>query len=452
MGTGFPIGLGYVASYLQVYGYQVSFYDALQHHANIEQTLRAVHAYDAKYIGLGFFTVNSKVAVTLAHRIKERWPDKIIIAGGPHASQDWENMLTSYPWFDFIIRGEGEIPTLKLIQALENGRDYLGIPGLTFLRNGRIVTSLPVFEKNLDQFPFPARELVPFNTYVNRSTVLPYQVELMSSRGCTHACIFCSNQKRFRARSVRNVFAEMDYILQMWPIVKSFAFLDDDFSGDKRRLLEFCQTYIEYGWARKYRWSCSCRVDEMDEQTIRAMAKAGCSKILFGLEAADEDLLRTLRKKINLAQVEASVKLSRKLGIPTILFVMLGNPGETRETIRKSFHFIRRLPCEAVSAGILQVYPGTVLSNMLSYKPNFIEYIYQPEVDKPGPVNANVVLYDQNPGLDRETLKLELKRFLRNLVLWKILTHPIYALRKLFNMPNVAIRNFLWLLGLKREG
>jgi anaerobic magnesium-protoporphyrin IX monomethyl ester cyclase len=335
---GFPLGLGYIAAYLLQQGrYEVKILDANKDELSIPQILGVIKEFNPAYVGITIYTLNSKVAVQLAKEIKENFKDIIVIAGGPHVSDDYTNLLTRYPFFDFVVVGEGEITVSELLSVLDSGdmAKLAEVKGIAYSNTqGNVCfTGVRPLTHNIDTFPRPARELVDFNAYIRRDNLLPYAIEIIGSRGCSHRCVFCSFQKTWRARSSEDIVKEMKALIVRYPQTKSFLFFDDNLSVDKQRVIELCQLLIREG-LNKYMWGCLCRTDQVDEEMIRWMKNAGCTKISFGVETADPKILKNLNKKISISQVKSVVEVVTKNGIDALAFFIIGNPGETRETLK----------------------------------------------------------------------------------------------------------------------
>ncbi|OVE76153.1 hypothetical protein BVX97_01825 [bacterium E08(2017)] len=447
--SGFPLGIGYVGAYLRELGqYEVKIVDALKQEMTIDDVIEVIDDYDPRYVGITVDTLSSKTAVALAKEIKNKWgDDKLVIAGGPHASDDCDNLLTRYPFFDYLVIGEGEQTALELLQALDRNaeNELKDIEGLAFTdkKTGEIVkTPGRKLDRDLDTYPAPARDLVDMNEYIHRETVLPYAVEVMSSRGCTHRCVFCSFQRKWRPRSSEDIIKEVKGLIKEYPRIRSFAFLDDAFSVSKERVINFCKALIDAG-LENYMWSCSCRVDQVDQEMIDWMKKAGCHKILYGLESADPQILKNLNKRIDPETAMRVIDMTTKAGIDIFVTLIVGNPGETHETLNTTYKFIKKLNCPAITWRVMNVYPGTALSKM-QHHDDYVSYIYEPEVDDPSVyIAANIVAYEQNPGLDREEQKRLCMVLTRKSVLYKMLTHPGYVIKKAYRMPRLAVRTFL---------
>jgi len=452
MFLGFPLGLGYIASYLKKHGnYEVRIFDAIQRKSTIEDILRVIRDYDPLYIGMTTYTVNIKVAVELAKKIKKNWGNrKIVIAGGPHASDDYQNLLTNYPYFDYVVIGEGENTALELLQKLdlqERG-PIETVPGIAYIdpeSKAVKVTKPRKLGSVLDDYPYPARDLVDFNQYIIRENILPHQAEIMTSRGCTHRCIFCSFQKKWRMRNNEAVIQEMKDLIARYPSIRSFMIFDDNFSANKKRVVDLCQEMIANGLHR-YQWSCLCRVDQVDREMLDWMKKAGCSKIAYGLESADPVILKALDKRIDLETAIKNIGLTTKIGINALVYLIIGNPGETLETINTTYRVAKKLKCPAISWAIMQVLPGTALAKMQPQK-DFVAYLYESEVSQPsGGIHANIPAFE-NPGMNREQMKQIHRKIVRKITFYKVFRNPMYAIRKLSQTPFSVVRILVGLAG-----
>jgi len=245
------------------------------------------------------------------------------------------------------------------------------------------------------------------------------------------------------------VVDELKHLVATYPKIKSFCFHDDDFSANKDRVIDLCRRLVAEGLQHCH-WHCSCRVDQVDREMLDWMKRAGCVKIGYGLESADPEVLRRLNKKIDLATVSTVIDLTAQVGIDSLVYLIVGNPGETPATLRTTYHVVKKLNCPAMSWGIMQVLPGTALAKLQPQK-DFVSYVYEPEVVHPNPIiNANIPAYE-NPGMDREEMKRFQKIYSRKIILYKMMHHPVYAAKKLFWMPLPAIKHFAWILGLSRE-
>jgi len=169
------------------------------------------------------------------------------------------------------------------------------------------------------------------------------------------------------------------------------------------------------------------------------MKRAGCVKIMFGAESADAKILINLNKKINTEQVKHAVEMATKIGIDTLVFFILGSPGETRETIKTSYDFAKKLKCQSVLWAIMQIYPGTSLAKMQPCNDS-VAYLYEPEIDNPNDsISANVPVFE-NPGLNREMIKIMYKKTFRKIAIHKALYHPFFTIKRVLKSPVKAFQ------------
>ncbi|RIK39917.1 MAG: hypothetical protein DCC57_19880 [Chloroflexi bacterium] len=242
---------------------------------------------------------------------------------------------------DYLVRGEPDDVVYELVQ----GRALATIPGLTYLGTAGWVENPPrLFDKNLDRLPFPKWELFPYTRYQlpkssthGRVAFLP----MITSRGCPVGCHYCpypvGQGGVFRYRTAQNVVDEMEHLAHDLG-VQYILFRDPIFSLNQRRVLEICNEIQRRGLTIE--WKCETRVDCLREETVRAMAQAGCTGINFGIESAEVEIqANSGRKPITQEEFIATVRLCHELGISTFGFFIIGLPGDTADTILDSIKF-----------------------------------------------------------------------------------------------------------------
>lgn len=438
---GFPVGLGYIAAVLEKNNVEVEILDAQIKDLSLERITEEIRRISPQIIGITTYTANIKVAAEIARIAKDLDPSTKIVFGGAHAVHDYRNLLENYS-VDCVVLGEGEFIFLNLVRAVEQNSPLNNAGGIAYKENTGIkVNPGNFYIEDLDALPLPARHLTDFNVYLKHFTHdLPSAAQILTSRGCPYSCAFCSSGNTFskwRGRKAQNVIAEMESVLEHYPQVRSFSFMDDNFTLDKRRVEEVCNLLIKNG-LNKYPWDCLSRCGGLDYRLLRLMKSAGCVRIQFGIESASEEILKNIDKALDLRQARETISLTRKAGIEAYGFFMIGNPGETEESIRKSVDFALHSKLTYVNWFVTQVYPGTKLAK-LQGQPDWVRYVYEPEITCPSLYTHPCVPVFCPEGFDRERLKAEvavvMKKFFlaylpRNFAKWlrKLVCHPLYGL------------------------
>lgn len=390
------LGLAYIAAVLEKAGHQVWYLDYPALGLTVKDTEKILMTYQENfdYIGLSATTPLINSALLIADTAKRLWPKVKIVFGGVHPSVMPDEVMAQ-PAVDFVVIDEGE----ETMRELADGKKPAEILGLCHKAGGRVIkNALRPLIKNLDQIPPPAYHLLPMAKYypaVGSYRRLPVMI-MFATRGCPGRCTFCYRTFRgvVRKRSARNILDEIK-ILQRDYGVKEVAFYDDTFTLFKDVVLEFCGMIIKE--KIDLTWSCFTRVDHINEELLRIMKRAGCHLILFGVESADEQILKNINKRIFLTQVVQAVKAARKIGVETRASFMIGNQGETEETIKKTIAFAIKLDPDEVQFNIATAYPGTEFFNWAKaggYIKNFNWHDYS---------MSNVVL--ELPGLSRNKLQ-----------------------------------------------
>lgn len=355
-----PLGLVCLAAVLEKNAIPVEILDANVFSVALDEYGRYVG--DADIVGITAMTPFINSAITIARKIKEHNPAVTVILGGAHGTLLPDETLTNVPEIDFIVCGEGEKVLLNLVQALREKRDAKEIAGISYRKDGLVIKNPrdpPIMD--LDSLPFPAYHLLPISNY---SIHPPHgkrhpSMAMMTSRGCPYDCIYCSKPifgKKFRAQSSKRTLDEIEYLVDRFNI-REITFYDDSFTINKDRIYQLTDGIIKRNI--DIAWSCETRVNLIDEKLLRAMKKAGCYMIAYGIESGNQTILNTLRKGVSLDQVSAAVALTRRAGILTTGYFMLGSPGETPETIRDTIDFSKKLSLDFAQFSILIPFPGT---------------------------------------------------------------------------------------------
>jgi anaerobic magnesium-protoporphyrin IX monomethyl ester cyclase len=332
-----PLSLSYLASVLDQEGIEVKILDFLVTQYHPKKLRRELEEYRPQLVGATCVTLNYPIARRMLKVCKAFDPHIVTVIGGPHVTFAPEETLLQSPWIDAIVIGEGERTLVELVRAVEEDKDIHHVPGIAFADGGAVVKTSPQARiENLDQLPLPARELLPMARY--RALGTPCTV--ITSRGCPFSCIFCSGCRMFgpkvRFRSPGLVVDEIEKLQRDFGLAK-INIVDDTFTLNHHHARAVCEEMLRRNL--KIKWSAFARVDKISEDLAQLMNRSGCEWILFGVESADEEILKTIRKGITPEEVRRGVKIATEAGINVFNSFIFGLPGESRDTAHKSLAF-----------------------------------------------------------------------------------------------------------------
>ncbi|MCZ7401571.1 MAG: radical SAM protein [Candidatus Methanoperedens sp.] len=357
-----PIGLGYLAGILRKNGIKVSILDGT--FMKREELIRQAKMLSPGIVGIYCMVTMRDEARRIARELKTL-PDKpLLVAGGPLPTSEPGIFLED---FDAVVLGEGEITMLELVQGYFAGDDLSGIKGVALIKDGRIIsTSRREYIDNIDSIPHPARDL-----YENRKYKKYWEMKfgytctpVITTRGCPYNCDYCARPvfgNCYRERSYMDVISEIEEVIALG--YSRIWFSDDVFTLNKKRIIALCEEIGRRGLV--FKWDCLCRVDNVDSELFQVMHKAGCTRVLFGIESGDEKILRAMKKSFTVEGAKKAVIMAKDAGIGVGTFFMVGYPGETEETILRTIRFSSSLPSDYLSYTLPYPLPGTELYKRL---------------------------------------------------------------------------------------
>ena len=356
-----PIGLCYLAASLRKNKLSVKVVDASSH--SWRKVAREILEYNPDLIGITCWTIERKQAYKTSLLAKKVLPQIKIIIGGQHATAFPEHMFIRAK-ADLVGLGECDETMVELIQALSAGQDIDKVKGIVFKQNGKVIFTPPrLLKENLDDLPFPDYSDFNFKDFNGLPEIADLTAAIITSRGCSYRCIFCSSsnfwEHRWRFRTAGNILTEIENFYQKG--IKAFLFFDDNFAAEKERSIKICKGIIE----RKLNinWAACTRVEHAeDEEILNWMRKANCYRIDFGVESGSPKILKNINKRITPEQTEKVFKACHKIGIKPRAYLMVGNPGETKETIQETIQLMKKIkPYHSHTAQILWILPNTEL-------------------------------------------------------------------------------------------
>lgn len=360
-----PLGLGYIGAVLKQNGVDVSIIDSLALCLTQDEVCEKVKEESPNFIGITVLTQQYTAAVNLAKALKTILKDVPIIFGGIHVFAEHETIMREENSIDFCVRGEGEFTVLRLLDTLANGGELRKVNGITYRENGKVIINPDKgFIEDLDEVPFPARELLPMELY--RGTIAleggrPFST-ILATRGCPYTCHYCelaTMWKTQRRRSVDNVLDEVARLKKTYG-VKYLEFVDDLLTVNKKWTIQLCRGMRERG-LDDIQWECSGRIGIMDEELLREMKNANCRCICYGIEFGSQRMLDFVDKKITIPKIHETVEMTNKVGIPIKGLFMMGYPTETKEEIEETIKLARNLTLDYLAVSIVTPYPGTQL-------------------------------------------------------------------------------------------
>ena len=413
----YPVWLCYPAGMLP----DSKVLDAPPHKVSIEQTV--AKAADFELLVLFTSTPGFHVDVKMAEMMKDTNPKLKVAFVGPPVTVEPDKSLLASSAIDFIVRREFD----HQIVDFANGKPLEEIPGVSFRKDGGIQHNPEGgFIENLDTLPWVSKVYkrdLDFRRYNVPFLLNPF-VSFYTSRGCPAMCTFClwpqtHSGHRWRLRSVDDVVNEVRWTLDNFPELKEIFFDDDTFNYRKERTIELCKKLKPLNFT----WSCTSRVTT-DHDTLKAMREAGCRLMIVGYESGDQQILKNIKKGATIDMAQRFTKNAHSLGLTIHADYIVGLPGESRESIRRTVDFAKSLDTETIQVSIAHPYPGT----------EFMDYVKKNDL-----ITIDSMTDDQGhqlpnihyPGLDRAELVEWVERFygeyyFRPKAAWRVVRKAIF--------------------------
>lgn len=365
------LGLLYLATLAEERGHHVEFVDCDVENVTLDALTDRIIRDGIDMVGLTATSPIYHKAVKTAETIKLRAPKVLTIVGGDHVNIFKSEVF--FDCFDFAAFGEAEETWPELLDKLSAGEtDLSDIDGLLWRRNGEAVQNKPrrLFP-DLDKLPLPAIHLTKIDEYRMTFAMRKYRkigpyVSIMMTRGCPFKCTYCSESSAVkysgdlmpvRFRSPKNIVDEMEHHYRKHNI-RHFFFMDSNITLKKRHTVELCEEIISRklpitfeGWTR---------ANLINDELMGLLAKAGLARMSIGIESGDPEIMKLIKKEVPHEAIREAFRLMEKYGVEPACSAMLGNPGETKESVRRTIEFIDAIPQILYSNfSISNPYPGT---------------------------------------------------------------------------------------------
>lgn len=357
-----PIGIAYIAAYLKKHGHKVKIMDCLVKNYTKQEFKNYIKDFKPEIVGITTTTPTIYNAFYLANEVKKINPELKIIMGGPHVAALPEESIKNEV-VDIICTGEGEQVMLELIKVIKNKRPFSEVTGIYYEEGNKVhSTGQQEFVKNLDELPFPARELLDTDAYrisATRKRTIGKADIIVTSRGCPYRCNFCSKAvfgQTVRYRSPENVVAEVEEAIKKYG-VKEIQFVDDTLTVNPNHVMTICELILKK--KLKFIWGCHSRVNNVTNEMFALMRKAGCRELAFGVESGNQQVLNAIGKKITLEEVERAVKMCQKHGMLALCGFIIGHIQDTKKTIEETINFACKINPDFANFSILTPLPGS---------------------------------------------------------------------------------------------
>ncbi len=419
----YPLFPAYSASRLKNAGHRVAYIDSVIQDFDAERTLSEAGKVKPDVIFMETTTPSIVADYDNLTALKDATGARIIV-GGPHATYFHKTVLEECPAIDVAIRHEFDT---KIAGVVSNLRDLRGVSGITY-RNGPEILDNGDGEMatDLDGIPFPDRDVIPWQWYLEAWYSRRPFMNMMTSRGCPYHCSFClwpqtmyGHKQRFR--SIDNVISEICLLVEKYG-VRELNIDDGTFTTDRTRVIEFCRKLRR----RKFDliWTCNGRVDTLDGEMLSEMKRSGCKMIRLGVESGSQEVLDRIKKGLTLKQIEDGVRLVKKHGIQALGGFMFGFPYDSRESVEKTLEFAKRLSPDQVQFSIAMCYPGTSLYEYAKNNDLFLIESFKEFDMTHGPVVRTL-------DMERKDLENILARAYREYYF-----RPAFIIQTLFNMTS----------------
>ena len=359
-----PLGLASMAAYLEQRDMSAEIIDCYAHPESDRIIVDHLLAEKPAFIGFSCTTSSFLDGIRIAEIAHEALPGIQTVFGGPHVSALKQKLFADFPAMDYSVIGEGEE---TLANLMRNGGEAPGeVKGIIYrdTKDGVVCfTGRPDKGLELDSLPFPAYEkLLGFP----KSYLLPIfnypkvpNTSCISSRGCPYACSYCDRSvfnRTFRFNSAEYLYAHLRYLRERFGI-RHINFYDDQFTFNKKRIEDFTELILKNPLGMTF--NCAVRAEHIDPDLLRKMKLAGCWMMSLGIETGDEELLAQHRQNADLDHLAQKIRMIKAAGIRTKGLLMMGLPGETEESIRRSKAYVFSLPIDDFNLAKFTPFPGS---------------------------------------------------------------------------------------------
>jgi len=377
-----PLSLAWIAAIARRAGHDVTIIDARTLNLSKEETLDRLKEFKPDIMGFMMTTYMFQDTLSWIKYLKKALDIPVVIGG--YNLRVYPEESISHPEIDYGVVEQGLETVPQLFEALEGKRRLEDVVGLVYKRDGEIKLN-PSRRVDFEDFPFPARDLLPNELYAEFPTERKNFTVMVTSLGCPYGCGFCeAGATEYNPRRPMTVVDEIEECYIRYGI-REIDIFDYGFTVDKKRAMEICREIKKRGI--DILWACRSRVD-IDRELLKEMAEAGCGRIYYGIEAGSQEMLDRVNKGISLDQIKRTVKNTREFGIKALGFFLVGAPGETEKTVKETVRFAKGLDFEYVQFSKCLAKPLTPLWRQMVEETGqdyWRDWILGKEIDRPLP-------------------------------------------------------------------
>lgn len=388
-----PLGMAYLAAYAKRLGHSVTIIDG------VGEAIESTYAWpdapgllvqgldldviankvpkDADVIGFScMFTHAWPMVRTLMHKVKAAVPNAYFIGGGEHCTSMYSQVLKDAP-IDLVIYGEGEVTFGEVLAKLESGhvKYWRGQPGVCFIdEDGQPVKNARQDRiKEPDSLPYPDWDTLKISAYMDSHIFMgpsgkgARSIPMLATRGCPYACTFCASPgmwtRMYRTRDPKKVVDEMQHWQEKYG-ANDFQFQDLTAIVRKEWIVDFCKEIIGRGMNITWQIPVGTRSEAIDREVTDLLIASGCAHVTYAPESGSVNILKAIDKKVNLDRLVDSAQAALDSGMRVCLFMIVGFPQETKEDLKLTYQFIRRmarLGIHEIAVSTFVPLPGTEL-------------------------------------------------------------------------------------------
>jgi radical SAM superfamily enzyme YgiQ (UPF0313 family) len=354
-----PIGISYIAGYLAAYtDHEVLILDAVAERLDYPQIQERLLEFIPDIVGTTIFTPTFYGNLVLAKLVKKVLPKCLVCMGGVQHIRMFEKETLSHPEIDFVVRGEGEEIFTALLYTLESGGDLSAVEGISFLRDGQLISpGKEGYIKDINKLPPPAFSALNIDLYKSVIGTGKAVGTISTSRGCPYQCTFCDHPYRtFRVYSHDRILSEIQWFYDQG--IREFMFFDDMFNINAKRVIDISESILTR--FHDITWAFRGRADQVTEEMAIKAKESGCVQMMFGIEATTNEHLKIIKKQITIQKLKEAVNICKKVGIGTSSNYIIGFPfHKTKQDVLDVIDFAINCGSNYAQFNILLPYAGT---------------------------------------------------------------------------------------------